>query len=67
MSLSTRIDHAKAISTTVQVTRIRLAGEFRTLCDAVGFDAALCAVQAEIQRVAIERREAGKSNGGFIG
>lgn len=66
MSLAARIDHAKAIVTTVQVTRVRLAGEFRTLCDAVGFDAAMVAAQAEIRRVAIERREAGLSIGGFV-
>lgn len=64
--IASRIDHAKAVTATVEVTRIRLAGEFRTLCDAIGFEPALVALQAEVRRVAIERREAGLSIGGFV-
>lgn len=64
--IAPRIAHAKAITATVEVPRIRLAGEFRTLCDAIGFEPALVALQAEVRRVAIERREAGLSIGGFV-
>lgn len=47
--------------------RIRIGAEFAHLCDEVGFDRAVEAVQQEIRRVACERRGRGQSTGGFVG
>jgi len=66
MSLASRLDHAKALVTTVHVTRARIVKEFETLCDAVGWEAAWVAVQADAQRVAQERQARGESNDGWI-
>ena len=50
-----------------RIARARINGQFRLLCDTIGFDSAVAAVQAEIQSVTLERRAAGRKTGGYIG